>query len=175
MGSVWASRTPASSLINARAWSSSRGYAGSRLRARRRLSSIWCPSAGCSGATGEPRDSPHSCRTYGVARPAEMLVSTALGRPSLIRMRPLVQVQPGPQNRPLTSADAGRSASRGQSNWMLPVRDEVLRVIAVLSRNSGSEQPLLRTYCRGFASDGQPHCGDRTYPLFRPSVHQARR
>ena len=51
-----------------------------------------------------------------------------------IRMRPLVQVQPGPQNRPVTSGNAGRSVSRCQSNWMHPVRDEVLRVIAVLSR-----------------------------------------
>jgi hypothetical protein len=40
--------------------------------------------------------SPHPCRGYGVARPAERLDSTALSRPSLIRMRPLVQVQPGP-------------------------------------------------------------------------------
>ena len=42
-------------------------------------------------------NSPHPCRTYGGARPAERLDSTALSRRSLIRMRPLVQVQPGPQ------------------------------------------------------------------------------
>ena len=37
------------------------------------------------------RDSPRPCRAYGVARPAERLVSMALRRPSLIRMRALVQ------------------------------------------------------------------------------------
>src|SRR5829696_657646 len=37
--------------------------------------------------------SPHPCGTYGWARPARMLDSTALDRRSLIRMRPLVQVQ----------------------------------------------------------------------------------
>src|SRR4030095_14549726 len=41
--------------------------------------------------------SPHPYRSKGLAPRAEMLGSTALGRPSLIRMRPLVQVQPGPQ------------------------------------------------------------------------------
>ena len=41
--------------------------------------------------------SPHPCRTYGVGRPAETLDSTAVSCRSLIRMRPLVQVQPGPQ------------------------------------------------------------------------------
>jgi hypothetical protein len=65
--------------------------------------------------------SPHPCRTYGVARPAERLDSTALSRTSLIRMRPLVQVQPGPQNRLLTSGNAGRSASRWQPGRMHPV------------------------------------------------------
>src|SRR5215203_2405665 len=40
--------------------------------------------------------SPHPCRTYGVARPAERLDSTALGYRSLIRMRSEVQVLPGP-------------------------------------------------------------------------------
>src|SRR4029453_9558401 len=40
--------------------------------------------------------SPHPCRTYGVVRPAQMLVSMALIPRYLIRMRPLVQVQPGP-------------------------------------------------------------------------------
>jgi hypothetical protein len=49
---------------------------------------------------------------------------------------------------------------------MLPVRDEVLRVIAVLSRNSGSEQPLLRTYCRGFASDGSRTAVTEPIPCF---------
>jgi hypothetical protein len=40
--------------------------------------------------------SPHPCRTYGVVRPVERLVSTALSRPSLIRMRSQVQVLAGP-------------------------------------------------------------------------------
>jgi hypothetical protein len=34
-----------------------------------------------------------------MARPAERLASMALGRPSLIRMRPEVQVLPGPPYR----------------------------------------------------------------------------
>jgi hypothetical protein len=46
-----------------------------------------------------PRDSPHPCRTYGVARPAERLDSTALDRRSLIRMRSQVQVLAGPPQR----------------------------------------------------------------------------
>jgi len=40
-----------------------------------------------------------SFRTYGVARPAQRPHSTALGCRSLIRMRPLVQVQPDPPYR----------------------------------------------------------------------------
>jgi hypothetical protein len=68
-----------------------------------------------------PRDSPHPCGAYGVARPAEMLVSMALSRPSLIRMRPLVQVQPGPLHRlelpkcslSVSSIEAGPGESPG--------------------------------------------------------------
>jgi hypothetical protein len=59
-----------------------------------------------------PRDSPHPCGTYGAARPARTLLSTALSRPSLIRMRPLVQVQPGPQISPVTSSHTSRSVPR---------------------------------------------------------------
>jgi hypothetical protein len=51
-----------------------------------------------TGAGSGSSDSPHPFGTYGAARPGERLVSTALSRRSLIRMRPLVQVQPGPQN-----------------------------------------------------------------------------
>ncbi len=40
--------------------------------------------------------SPHPCKTYGLARLAQRLDSTARGRRSLIMMKPLVQVQPGP-------------------------------------------------------------------------------
>jgi hypothetical protein len=58
------------------------------------------------------------------------------------RMRPLVQVQPGPQNRPLSSGNAGRSASRYQPNRMHPGWDEVLRAIPEPSRRNASEQPL---------------------------------
>jgi hypothetical protein len=51
------------------------------------------------------RGSPHPCRTYGGARPAERLDSTALSRRSLIRMRSQVQVLAGPPHIP-----AGHSA-----------------------------------------------------------------
>src|SRR5215217_6044875 len=53
--------------------------------------------------------SPHPCRTYGVVRPAERLVSTAVGRPSLIRMRSQVQVLAGPPTNPAGHSHAGRS------------------------------------------------------------------
>jgi len=51
-------------------------------------------------ARSQQDDSPHPCAIHGSARPAERLDSTALGRRSPIRMRPLVQVQPGPQTGP---------------------------------------------------------------------------
>jgi hypothetical protein len=73
--------------------------------------------------------SPHPYSTYGAARPAELPNSTALGCRSLIRMRPLVQVQPGPQRPALTWANAGRIASARQPNRMHPGGDEVLRAI----------------------------------------------
>jgi hypothetical protein len=44
-------------------------------------------------------DSPHPCAIHGSARAAERPDSTALSRRSLIRMRSLVQVQPGPPHR----------------------------------------------------------------------------
>src|SRR4030095_16992633 len=77
------------------------------LRQRRPLIPQWQrvaaarPGAGPArrrGAVDPAADSgsPHPCRTYGVAQPAQRAVSTAVGCPSLIRMRPLVEVQPGP-------------------------------------------------------------------------------
>jgi hypothetical protein len=86
--------------------------------------------------------SPHPCRSNGVAPPAEMLGSTALGRPSLIRMRPLVQVQPGPQIGPVTSGNAGHCVRSASPMSCIPFGDEVFRVLPLLSRNNASEQPL---------------------------------
>ena len=95
------------------------------------------PPAGEDG-----RDSPHPCAIHGSARAAERLDSTALGRRSLIRMRPLVRVQPGPRMGTVTSRNAGHCALRRPPNWVGPVRDEVLRALALQSRGNASEQPL---------------------------------
>ena len=74
-------------------------------------------------AANEARyDSPHPCRTYGVARPAERLNSTALNCRSLIRMRSQVQVLAGPPPA-LTSTDAGQ---RGRARWPGRVSDQEL-------------------------------------------------
>jgi hypothetical protein len=67
-------------------------------------------------------NSPHPCRTYGVARPAQRLVSMALGRRSLIRMRAEVQVLPGPQNRPVSRENARRSWLGRRLARMYPLR-----------------------------------------------------
>ena len=77
-----------------------------------------------------------------------------------------------PTNRPVTSADAGSSASRRQSNRMHPVRDEVLRVIAVLSRNSGSEQRLCAPTVVGLPQMVSRTAVSEPIPVFRPSGHQ---
>jgi hypothetical protein len=86
--------------------------------------------------------SPHPCGIYGWARPARMLDSTALGCRSLIRMRPLVQVQPGPQIGPVTSGNAGHCVRSASPMSCIPFGDEVFRVLPLLSRNNASEQPL---------------------------------
>jgi hypothetical protein len=75
--------------------------------------------------TNPPRTHPFA--PYGRQRPGKTAVRTALSPRYLIRMRPLVQVQPGPENRPLTSRNAGRLASRCQPDRMHPIGDEVLR------------------------------------------------
>jgi hypothetical protein len=49
-----------------------------------------------AGRSAADSGSPHPCRTYGVAPPAKRPDSTALGHPSLIRMRSQVQVLAGP-------------------------------------------------------------------------------
>ena len=57
------------------------------------------PSPAAQGAPPSPigltrdRSSPHPCSTYGATRPGKMLDSTALSRPSLIRMRSQVQLR----------------------------------------------------------------------------------
>jgi hypothetical protein len=95
------------------------------------------PSGYPLGPKQRPAGSPHPCRTYGVARPAEMLFGTALGCRSLIRMRPLVQVQPGPLAA-MTSGNAGqcvrslvrrRCAGSRTLTWLpLLVMDRLLQV-----------------------------------------------
>jgi hypothetical protein len=62
----------------------------------------FCTSKPWTGQA-ETLDSPHPCRTCGVARPAERLDSTALSRRSLIRMRSQVQVLAGPP--PVTTSE----------------------------------------------------------------------
>ena len=64
----------------------------------------------------EDRSSPHPCGIYGSARSAKMRDSTALNRRSLIRMRPEVQVLPGPQ-----------PAVTLVTRWSEPVRRAVYR------------------------------------------------
>src|SRR4029453_96940 len=74
--------------------------------------------------------------------PGKRPLRTALSPRSLIRMRPLVQVQPGPKNPPLTSGNARRFDSRYQPDWRHPA--------AVRSR--------------WHARDGRPHSDIRTHP-----------
>jgi hypothetical protein len=62
-------------------------------------------------------------------RPANMRDSTALDCRSLIRVRALVQVQPRPPKRLLTSGNAGHCALTCQSNRTHPVWDEALRAL----------------------------------------------
>ena len=56
-------------------------------------------------------------------------------------MRPLVQVQTGPQNQPLTSKNVGRSALRCRPTGCIPIWDEVLRALPILSQKNAPEQP----------------------------------
>src|SRR5512133_2543028 len=86
-------------------------------------------------------------------------------------MRPLVQVQPGPQNQPLTSPNARRSASRCQSSRMHPSGDEVYQCHLVEILRNPYEQrfhPPLRVLPSGAmgciavaerASLGDGRCG----------------
>jgi hypothetical protein len=85
----------------------------------------WCPAAARRPVGGYladelGRDAPHPCAIDGSARATERPDSTALSRRSLIKMRPLVQVQPGQQDQPVTSANAGHRVSRVQPNRWIP-------------------------------------------------------
>ena len=114
------------------------------------------------------RHSPHPCRARGVARPAEVLVSMALSRPSLLRMRPLVQNPARPTNQPFTSGNAGHCILGRQPHRMHSVGDEVyeLRLVAILYIPSEQRfRPLAlgsAEWCAG------PHSGGRAHPLTRP-------
>jgi hypothetical protein len=92
------------------------------------------------GVTLGDRGSPHPCATHGVARPGEMRVSTALGCRSLIRMRALVQVQPGPQSFPDQRKRWSRRFGAGPIGTD-PVWAEVLRSLPLPRPNNASEQP----------------------------------
>src|SRR4029450_741508 len=74
------------------------------------------PVDGYSQSGEDGCDSPHPCAIHGAVRPAKRPDSTALGRRSLIRMRPLVQVQPGPLRR----FDLGKRSSLPLRSWLLP-------------------------------------------------------
>jgi hypothetical protein len=108
---------------------------------------VWCPLRWKQRRSRRTISSPHPCATYGVARPAQTLDSTALGRRSLIRMRPLVQVQPGPQIGPdqrkrlsVPSFHGGRSIS--------PVRTAILeRIPALLSETIPGRRPARGARC----------------------------
>ena len=123
-------------------------------------------------ARRQTASSPHPCRTYGVAPPAQRLDSTALSRRSLIRMRPLVQVQPRPQTRPLASENAGHCALRCRSNRIVPFGMRPLRALPRLSRN----KPLSSLFAVPPSGVGRglsvaQRC--RTHPLlsFRHQFH----
>jgi hypothetical protein len=83
----------------------------------------------------------HNFSLYCRARPAGTAFSTAVPCILLIRMRPEVQVLPGPQIG-LRPAEMLVTASKDASQSAHPVGDEVLNVLPLLSRNSASEQPL---------------------------------
>jgi hypothetical protein len=57
---------------------------------------MWCPIRWKQRRSRKTVGSPHPYGIYGSARPAKMRDSTALSRPSLIRMRSQVQVLAGP-------------------------------------------------------------------------------
>jgi hypothetical protein len=80
-----------------------------------------------SNAAGDS-GSPHPCRTYGVARPAQRPVSTALGCRSLIRMRSPAQVLASSP----TALDQRKCWSYG-SGW-------------IPDRSRGSDSQSLRRY-----------------------------
>jgi hypothetical protein len=100
-----------------------------------------------------PRDSPHPCRTYGVARPAERLDSTALSRRSLIRMRPLVQVQPGPLHPGLSCGRARRLppsiTAAAVSQLRTAVQERIPALLTASPRLAGW-RPWERSRLRGW-------------------------
>ena len=84
---------------------------------------------------------------YGRARPAGMAVRTAVPCILLIRMRPLVQVQPGPQTAPDQRERSSAVSFRGDRSRESPAR-------------SG-----LRTHPSDIAGDGGPGSGLTALPI----------
>ena len=83
----------------------------------------------------------HNLSLYARVRPARTAFSTAVPCILLIRMRPEVQVLPGPQIG-LRPAECWSLRLRMPVNRAHPVEDEVLKTLPLLSRNNASEQPL---------------------------------
>jgi hypothetical protein len=106
------------------------GHAGSRTSSPPApVILVWCPLGWKQRRSRRTAGSPHPCGTHGSARPARTLLSTALSRPSLIRMRPEVQVLPGPPKWLLTSRNAGHSPLGVPAGpRCIPIRDELYRV-----------------------------------------------
>jgi hypothetical protein len=103
--------------------------------------------------------SPHPYRSYGVARPAQRLDSTALGRRSLIRMRSQVQVLAG---HPPSPAETMIVVSR--AGWVGRVAGQDLLpglpalVMGQVISSARSLPPLLDS-SPGWRSDQQPRGG----------------
>ena len=91
-----------------------------------------------------------------------MAFSTAV--PCSLLMRPLVQVQPGPQIGLLPAETLVASPAGCQFNGAHPVWDGVLRALVLTSDYKVSEQPLCGPRCRWQARDGRLHSGVRTHP-----------
>jgi hypothetical protein len=132
-------------------------------RTRRELISGWSTAlrswqdGACAPRTS---GSPHPCRTFGVARPAERLVSTALSRPSLIRMKSEVQVLPGPPIRHLTSGNGHPFVSGPEGIAGQRSRPRVLRSCEPYNASDQQVQRLLGPRSEPF---GSSHSGRRAH------------
>ena len=130
------------------------------------------PAIGRLPPAGEDgRDSPHPCAIHGSARAAEMPDSTALCRRSLIRMRPLVQVQPGP----LTGIDLPKRSSAvsfdgGRSVSSLPTA-VLERIPALLPSDDFGSRVGRRGGCRPAYGDTgrEQRSGANRYSVVNPN------